>query len=247
MTLGDLLGGGAGGKVRVVFLEARYACPDVVGKLQDVGVVDQDGVVVTLAGNAHAVLSAGELILQAHELIAGTELRVVFSEGEQATEGVVERGVGGDFGCWALGIEQAGASVGNVTKDGAFFLGEALYGFDEVGDEVGAPLHLVFNLRPACFDVLVERDHLVACTDITRAHHERGQHQDTENSEDYPKCTTHRMPFLLWPPLGKPVKKRSQKLPVAAGATAAEAAAAETSETATATTATASEATTAPA
>src|SRR6202008_3759372 len=93
-----------------------------------------DRIVVPLARHADAVLRAGQLVLQTHELVARTQLRIVLSEREKASKCGIELAVCGDFGCRSLRVEQAGARVGDVAEDGALLLGEALYGLHQVRD-----------------------------------------------------------------------------------------------------------------
>ena len=131
---------GIGFEISVVHVEAEHVGPDAVGKLTDVSVVGAKGIVVTATGHADAVFCAGKVILQSHELIAGTELRVVFCEGQQATEGRIEGAVGRDLRLGIVSVQEARPGVGNIAEDSAFFLGESLDGFYEIWDEGGAAL-----------------------------------------------------------------------------------------------------------
>src|ERR1700749_736889 len=87
MHLRRLLRRGTGREVSRILMEAGHARPDAVGELKHEGVVVLQRVVVTLARHGDAVFAAGELVLQAHELVARAQLRVVFREREQAAQG----------------------------------------------------------------------------------------------------------------------------------------------------------------
>ena len=128
-----LFGGRTGREVGSVLFETGDVCPDIVRELQHEGVVGLEGVVIALAGHADAILSARQLVLQAHELIAGAQLRVVFGEHQEAAQSGIELPVGGNFGLRALRIQHAGSGIGDIAKYGAFFLGETFYGLHEVG------------------------------------------------------------------------------------------------------------------
>src|SRR6185437_861647 len=76
--LWDVLRGWAGREIGVVYLETSDACPNAVGELTNEGVVVGERVVIAFACHADAVLGAGELVLQAHKLVARAELWIVF-------------------------------------------------------------------------------------------------------------------------------------------------------------------------
>src|ERR1035437_1570501 len=79
-----------GREVGGVLVEPGHARPNVVWKLKDKRVVLLDRVVVTLARHADAVLCSRQLILQAHELVAGAQLRVVLRKQQQAAQGRIQ-------------------------------------------------------------------------------------------------------------------------------------------------------------
>ncbi len=178
-----LPGGLTGLEVGVVLLEAGDARPDAVGELQDEGVVVLDGVVVALAGHSDAVLRARQLILQAHELLAGAQLRVVFREQQQAANRPVELPVGRDLGRRTLRIQHARARVGDVAEDRALFLGEPLHRLHQVGNQIGAPLQLHIDLGPLRLHRLILGHHLVLGANITASNHKQAQNQNTHNAQ----------------------------------------------------------------
>ena len=139
--LGDFAARGAGLEVGVVAFVAGPAGEEAVGEEADVGVIGLDGIVVMFAIDGDAIFGAGEFVLEAEEVSVGFELRIIFDDCEQAADGAVELSVGGDFVDGVLApIEQGGASLAMSPKTFFFVRGEAFYGGDQVGDEVGAAL-----------------------------------------------------------------------------------------------------------
>src|SRR5207245_10278101 len=70
-----------GGEVRVVWLESSPLGKDVIRKLLNVSVVILQSVVIALAFHGDAIFRAGQLILQAQEILVRLELRVILSYG----------------------------------------------------------------------------------------------------------------------------------------------------------------------
>ena len=126
---------------------------------------------------------------------------VVLSEQQQAAQGRIQLPVGRDLPLRSLRIQHAGAGVGNIAKDGAFFLGKALHCLHQVGNQVGAPLQLHVHLRPHTFYRLILRYHLVPGADKAAKDHQHNQDQNAYDSECNSNSTTHNSSLLLWPPL----------------------------------------------
>lgn len=156
-------------EVGVVAFVAGPGGEEAVRKLEDVGVIDLDRVVVTFPGDGDAIFGAGEFVLQAEEIFVGFELRIVFDDGQEAADGAVELAVGGDFVGRSLCVEQGGTGFGDFAVNGFFVGGKTFDGGDEVGDEIGATLELDVDLRPIGFDLFVKRDHLIFAADVHAA------------------------------------------------------------------------------
>src|ERR1700679_2246255 len=130
LDLGRIARGGVCFKIRVlVSLEAEHSSPDAIGKGTNVGVVIAQYGVIACARDLDAVFRSGNFILQAHELLVRLELRIVFRKRKKATKSSVQRVVGGNLILRRVRLEQARASIGNVTKDRGLLLGVTLDGF----------------------------------------------------------------------------------------------------------------------
>ena len=78
----------------------------------------------------------------------------------------------------------------------ALLRGEALHRFDEVRDEVGAPLVLILDLGPGRVDVLLLDDELVVDADgpdDEAADHHQDHRQDHEHDDE---GATHRRDYI---------------------------------------------------
>src|SRR5581483_5537090 len=190
-----LLRSRTGGKEGVVGLESRHARPDAVGELEDKGVVVLDRVVVAFARHCNAIFGPSQLILQTHELLARTQLRVVFRKRQQASQRRVELSVGGDLCLRTLRVEQAGPGIRDVAENRALFLREALHSFHEVRDQIRASLQLHIHLRPGGLDALVFGHHLVLRAYIAAEDQKHYQEQHAHDRQRNSKSTTHTVHF----------------------------------------------------
>src|SRR5688572_5138588 len=126
------------------------------------GVVLLRGLDEAVARHGDAVLGALELRLQLAEVLVGLELRIVLRHHQQARQRAGELALrllealhclrvgcllGGD-----LHRADLGARVGHAEQHLALLLGVALHGGYQVGDQVGAALVLVDDLRPRRLD-----------------------------------------------------------------------------------------------
>ena len=79
-------------------------------------------------------------------------LRIVLGDGEQAAERRRLLVGGGDRLLGRLRREQPRSRLGDLLEHAFFVAGVALHGFDEVGNQIVAPLQLVLDLRPLRLD-----------------------------------------------------------------------------------------------
>ena len=84
-------------EVCIVAFVAGPSCEDAVGELEDVGVIGLDRVVVAFTSDGDTVFSAGQFVLEAEKVFVGFQLRIIFDDGEKATESAVKLPVGGNF------------------------------------------------------------------------------------------------------------------------------------------------------
>jgi hypothetical protein len=82
-------------------------------------------------------------------------------------------------------LAHAGPRVDHRLEGGLLEVGRALDRGDEVGDEVGAALVLVLDLRPLGVDGLPERDEVVVGAHDHPAHDEGDDDQHTEAPEPF--------------------------------------------------------------
>src|SRR5580704_15035983 len=74
---------------RVVFvlrMEPSNVCPDAVRELLNESIIIPNRFIVPPAGYGYPIFCAGQLILQAHELVVALELRVVFLQPHQGQQ-----------------------------------------------------------------------------------------------------------------------------------------------------------------
>src|SRR4028118_2378561 len=120
----------------------------------NLGVVGAHGVVVVLPGEGDLVLRRGELFLEVHEHPVGAKLGVALGHGEEIADGAGEARLRLGLLPHTLRLHGAGAGLCDLGQD-LLLLAEVLfYAFEEVGDQVVAPLELdvyltVRLLRPA--------------------------------------------------------------------------------------------------
>src|SRR5919108_115375 len=84
-----------------------------------------------------------------------------------------------------LHLRRGGArpGLGDLGEDGALLRGEAADGLDEVGDEIGAALVDVLNLRPLLVDVLLGADEIVV--DADAPHDADAADEDADDEEQH--------------------------------------------------------------
>src|ERR1700733_264922 len=114
---------------------------------------------VIAAGDGDPVFRPLELGLEGEKILVRLEVGIVLADRQQTPEGARQRvlrilqlfdlsRVG-----QVVGVEvnrgRFGAGLGDLDKDVLFLLGVALNGRDQIGNEVGAALILVLNLRPS--------------------------------------------------------------------------------------------------
>src|SRR6266478_1145418 len=87
----------------------------------------------------------------------------------------------------------ARARLRDLGEHGALLRREALHGLDEVGNEVGAPLVDVLDLRPFFVDVLLEADEPVL--DADRPDHDADDEHDHHRERD--ETGTHAVRIIL--------------------------------------------------
>src|SRR2546428_4478592 len=124
----------------------------------NVRVVAVHRVVVVLARDRDAVLRALELVLERAEILVRFELRIILGDREQPAERRRERGVCLRHLLQVAALDRPrdlGARFGDRGEDRLLLFGVALHRFDEVGDEVGAPLQLHLDLRSCRVHLLV--------------------------------------------------------------------------------------------
>ena len=92
------------------------------------------GFVVAAALDGDAIFGSRQFVLQAHEVLIGFQLRIVFNDDQQSAERRVQLAVGSDFVGGSLRVQQGGTGFGDFAVDGFFVGSEAFYGGDEVGD-----------------------------------------------------------------------------------------------------------------
>ena len=92
--------------------------------------------------------------------------------------------VRGDFVLRRLRAPESRAGLGDIVIHGLLLRGEAFHGFDEVRNQVGAPLEDDVNLRPIGFDRFIEHDHLVAVRNVHAAEKQRENHEHHDDSEE---------------------------------------------------------------
>ncbi len=139
--------------------------PDAAGKGADLGVVALHRCDEVTPGHRDAVLGAFELRLQGKEVLVGFELRVALGDRHQPAEGAgqlvlcllellqllrIVEGIGID-----LDRGRPGPRLDHRGEGFLLLAREALDRFDQVGNQVGAPLVLVLYLRPGRFHLLV--------------------------------------------------------------------------------------------
>src|SRR4028118_1007327 len=108
----------------------------------NLGVVGAHGVVVVLPGEGDLVLRRGELFLEVHEHPVGAKLGVALGHGEEIADGAGEARLRLGLLPHALRLHGAGAGLGNLGQDLLLLAEVLLDAFEEVWDQVVAPLEL---------------------------------------------------------------------------------------------------------
>jgi len=109
---------------------------------------------------------AFQLGLQGQELLIRFELRIALDHHHQPGEGAGEL-VLGRFKLLELGgitdlqAAYAGSGIGHRLEGLLLVAGVALDGGHQIGDQIGAALILVFDLAPACLDLLIQGRNIV--------------------------------------------------------------------------------------
>src|SRR2546422_9134986 len=159
----------------------------------NVRVVAVHRVVVVLARDRDAVLRALELVLERAEMLVRFELWLILGDREQPAERRRERGVRLRHLLQVAALDRPrefGARFGDRDEDRLLLFGVALHRFDEVGDEVGAPLQLHLDLRSCRVHLLV-----VGLNRVVAAAH-RGETGDGDQRHRTDPCSRdHVTPF----------------------------------------------------
>ena len=132
-----------------------------------------------------------QLGLEVEKILVGLQIGVPLADDQQSREGVAELtlclleflelgGVVGRLARIDLHLAHAGARFRYFGQGRFFeirFAGNRLH---EIGDEVGAPLILIFDLGPRGIDALPPADELV----VTVGPHRAADHDDKNDSDD---------------------------------------------------------------
>src|ERR671917_31953 len=137
-------------------------------------VVGAHRVVVVLPGEGDLVLRRGELLLEVHEHPVGAELGVALGHGEEVADGAGEARLGLGLLPHALRLHGAGAGLGNLGQDLLLLAEKLLYAFEEVWDQVVAPLELDVYLAVRLLGLVLAPHEPVVGDD----REDHGQHQN---------------------------------------------------------------------
>ena len=181
---------------------------EVGGETLDGDVVGLGGLVEVIAGGGDAVLGAFKLGLEVEEALVGLEVGVPFRDDEEAREGVAEGALGlfeflelGGIGGGLVGVDldlaDAGAGLGDFGEGRFLEVGGTGDGLDEIGDEIGATLVLIFHFGPTGIDAGLAADELVVAVGPEGADDDR-ENDDTEdgNAETAEDVFSHRGRWL---------------------------------------------------
>src|ERR1700730_10809750 len=176
--------------------EAEHAGEDVGGELQDFRVQVADDGVVIAAGVLHGVFDLREGVLKGSEAFDGAQLRIGLRKREEAFQGAGEHVFGLGLVGGAGGTHGAIAGV-DYSFEGALFVASvALYGFDEVGDQVVAALELDVNVGPGVVALDFQAHQAVVHADADEHQQDKDDennyacHRPTSQSGDLDDCDT---------------------------------------------------------
>jgi len=170
-------------EVRVVANKTRKAGDQVVREQRNVRVVGLHGIVIPPPLNSNAVFCARQLILQAHEIFVGLQLRIIFHDREQTPDCAVQLSVGGNLFLRTTRREQRRAGFGDVAKHRLLLLRVSFHGLDQVRDQIGAPLQHNVDLRPCAFYRFILCYERVLHADVLTEDHE-SEHQQYDNDNN---------------------------------------------------------------
>jgi hypothetical protein len=139
--------------------------------------------VVTFALDRDAVFGSRQLILQAQEVFIRFQLRIVLHDHKQAANCTVQLLIGGDLVRRRASREQPGTGCCDIAEHLLFLPRDALYGFNQVGNQVGAALQHNIDLRPRGLDRFILSHEIVADAYVLSERDQRDQYQDNKHNQ----------------------------------------------------------------
>src|SRR4030095_14959323 len=137
-------------------LEGEEVGDDAGGKHLLLGVKADRHVVVELARQAELVFGRRQLFLQLQHVLVGAQRRVVLDHGDELAQGTRQLALGGDGLGYRGGGHGAAARVHHPFERIALELHGALYGCDQVGNQIMPALELHVDLLPGVLYLIAQ-------------------------------------------------------------------------------------------
>ena len=147
-----------------LFFETERSGKEIRGEAFDGDVVGSDRLVIASALGCNTIFRPGKFVGEANKLGIRLELRIGLGNRQQARQSARELIRRIDLLGAAPGADQLGSRLSYRCED-FFFLSGVTFGcLDQIGNQVVAPLELVFDLGPGGIDGLPLLNHRIVAT-----------------------------------------------------------------------------------